>query len=144
MALENALVQHLEDSAGVGALAADRIYPRKAPQKPTFPFLIYTVDGSANHTYHHGGPSGLAMATIGITAVATSYKSMHQLAEAVRNLLQGLHGTLGSGGGDDEESDVAIFLRNQLDTDGKVGEGSDLVIYSRTLDFDVWHHEVVP
>jgi hypothetical protein len=144
MAIERALVQELEDDTGVGDLCGDRIYARKAPQNPTYPYVVYHIDGTNEHTYYQGGVSGLAQLTVGITVVAETYGEVVSLALAVANAIQGKHGTLGSGGGDDEESDVYVQLVNWFDTDEKVDEGSDDILFGRTQDYEIWYHEAIP
>lgn len=93
MSIESELVSRLEDDAGVGAVAGDRIYPTKLPQDPTYPALTY-FKVSGPREYDLSGPTGWARARYQIDCWGDDYGDAHSLAAAVRASLSGFNGTL--------------------------------------------------
>lgn len=128
MTIENAMYTLL--SVGSPSTPAEaRVYPVKAPQHPTLPFLIYTKI-SAPRLYHLAGQTRLVRARFQVDCWAETYAGAVALAEAVRGLLSGFRGTVAG------VVIGAVYLDNETDFWGDETEG-----YRRSLDFLVWHQE---
>ncbi len=93
MTIETEIVTRLEDDAGVGAEAGNRIYPILLPQRPIYPAIVYhRVSGPRLH--HLTGSSGRAMPRIQINCWAETLVAAQALADAVRASLDGFIGKL--------------------------------------------------
>ena len=125
MTLETALRTYTLAGVGVSALVGTRMYPRKLPQGPTFPAIVYQrIDTRRGHDL--AGPDGLPRPRIQITCWATSPAGASELAAAVRLRLDGYRGAWG---------DVAIgscLCVGERDTDdpetGRAGVIQDYMI----------------
>ena len=83
MTLETALRSYVLADATVAALAGTRMYPRRLPQGPTLPALVYQrVDTRRLHDFD--GPDGLPRARVQIAAWASNVAGAWELANAVR------------------------------------------------------------
>ncbi len=107
MSLESELVTRLEDDAGVGAVAGNRIYPINLPQNPTLPAVTYQrITGP--RLRHLTGASGRGDARIQIDCWAVTYGAGKSLAAAIQASLHGYIGLLTT-------VKVAITLSNEID-----------------------------
>ena len=101
------------------------MYPRKLPQGPTLPALVYQrIDTRRLHDLD--GPDGLPRPRVQITAWASSVGAAWALADAVRGRLDGYRGAWG---------DVTIgscLCAGELDLDdpetGRAGVAQDYLI----------------
>jgi len=94
MTLETALRAYTLADAAVAAQVGTRMYPRKLPQNPTLPALVYQrVDTRRLHVME--GPDGLPRARMQITAWASSVSGLEGTTEAVRERLDGFAGAWG-------------------------------------------------
>jgi len=108
MTIEAGIFAHLIGNAGVRALVATRIYPLLVPQDVELPAIAYQrISGPRDHA--HDGPSGLALARVQLTFVATSYDGAKSLAEAARAAMDGFSGVMG------EMTVGACLLSNEMD-----------------------------
>lgn len=73
---------------------ANRVYPERLPQNPTYPALTYRaiVDPKG---YDHGGPDGTVEARVQITTRSTSYGEMREVDEEVNAALDDFTGSMG-------------------------------------------------
>ena len=95
MTLETALRTYTLADATVTALAGIRMYPRKLPQGPTLPAIVYQrIDTRREHDMQ--GPDGLPRPRVQVTAWAASVAAAEELAAAVRVRLDGYRGAWGS------------------------------------------------
>lgn len=94
--LEEGLVAKLLAMAGVTSLVGTRIYPLVEPQDASLPAIVYQrISGPRDHVME--GASGLAMARMQLTMLASTYSGAKALAEAVRAALDGVgHATWGT------------------------------------------------
>jgi len=88
-----AIYKLLKDSADVGAICADRIYPELAQQDVDTPFIVYTVtdttpSGTKNAT------SKLDTARVELYCVSDDYETGMNLGIAVRGALDRVSGTV--------------------------------------------------
>ncbi len=93
MSIETELVTRIEDDAGVGAEAGDRIHALQMPQNPTLPAIVYRRISGIRFP-HLGGVSGWAQGRFQIDCWAESYGAAKDTADAVRASLDGFTGTL--------------------------------------------------
>lgn len=94
--IETALYSRLTGNAGVFALISGRVFPHVVPEKNSqFPCIVFErTDGEHIHSLR--GSSGAAEATYQLACWATTYPAARELAEAVRNCLDGYSGTIGT------------------------------------------------
>jgi len=76
----------LSAAAGVTALASTRIYPVRAPQNTTLPYVTYTVV-SVNPTDTKDRPSHLDTVRMQIDCWATTYAGAEALHAAIRTAI---------------------------------------------------------
>lgn len=118
MTLEAAIYELLAASAGVGAIAGDRISPSSRLQGSALPALVYQVQ-SIDPVRGLAGTAGLSLGTFDVTAIGHTYASAKALAEAAITALDGEAGTHGG---------IAIqSMRYQSQTaaDAMPGEGEE-------------------
>ncbi len=92
-----ALYEWLIASSYVTALTSTRIYCEKAPQNPTFPYVVLGIDTS-NPTNHLGGESGHENTIVSIECYARDPKgalNAGTVAEVIRNRISGYRGLWG-------------------------------------------------
>lgn len=74
------------------ASVEDRIYPGKAPQKVTTPYVVYSkISSPRDHT--HDGASGLCKSRIQVAIFSEDYLEVKQVVDSVREALDGYKGT---------------------------------------------------
>lgn len=94
MLLEEAMADYLKDDSGVAALISNRLYPMVIPQdvdKPAAAFQRISRDGVHVHDL---GPDGWASVRMQFTCQATSMYVAKQVAEAIREALDGFAGDM--------------------------------------------------
>lgn len=94
MSLETALRAYLLADAAVAAAVGGRVYPRRLPQGPAFPAIVYQrVDTRRGHDM--SGPDGLPRPRVQITTWAGSVQAATDAAALVRKRLDGFRGAWG-------------------------------------------------
>ena len=94
MTLEEALVAYLEADTGLSALIGDGIHALKAPQKATFPHVVYQRISTERTKTHDQTAKGLTTARIQFDVFAESYKTANDVIAALREALQGKSETM--------------------------------------------------
>lgn len=122
---------HLQSRAGLTALVADRVYPRKMPRTPVFPLVLYTRVGTARAA-SHSGPDGLAEPRIQFDVWAQDPDSADAVAEQLRLALNGFRGQMG-----DVEVGSSMVVNEHDDDDPDTG------LFRRVLDTQIQHAEAV-
>ena len=88
-----AIYKLLKDSADVGAICADRIYPELAQQDADAPFIVYTVtDTTPSPTKN--ATSKLDTARVELYCISDDYEQAMNLGIAVRTALDRQSGTI--------------------------------------------------
>lgn len=131
MTAELALYTLLSEDAAVSALAGNRIYPLRAPDRVALPYLTYQrISGARWRSID--GPSGMAQPRIQVDVWADRYDVSKSVAGAVRNALDGWRGTVAGVrvGGIALEGDQDLFE-----------DEVDPPLYRVSLDFIVTHNE---
>lgn len=107
------------------------------PQSAQRPAITYQrVTGG--HEHRLTGSSGTAIPTFELDCWADSYEAADQLAEAVRQVMQGFSGTMGS------TTVHSVILDDEADQFTPPSDGSDNGIYSITLRYRIRHTESIP
>lgn len=106
--LRGDLQEFLTSSATISGLVANRCYPDILPQNVTFPALTYS-QVSGVRVRDLDGPTGRARLRVSISSWSQNYMQAHQLADAVRVLLDGYAGAV------DATSVGNVILDNELD-----------------------------
>jgi hypothetical protein len=100
-----------------------RTYPIVLPQDPTYPNVVYQkITGGRGQAMD--GPSGLASPLFQISIYASTFSEAKELAEDVRQLLDGYSG---------DDIQVA-FVENDYDTHDELAEG----YYRATMDVRIY------
>ena len=95
MSLETALRAYVLADAAIAAAVGQRMYPRRLPQGPMLPALVYLrVDTRREHDMD--GPDGLPRPRVQVTAWGTSVQMATDLAATVRERLDGFRGAWGA------------------------------------------------
>lgn len=96
MTLEADLRAFVLADADVATLVGVRMYPRRLPQKPTLPALVY--QRIATRRLHDlVAPDGVPRVRMQVTCWAAQPADAYRLAQAVRKRLDGHRGAMGDG-----------------------------------------------
>ena len=85
----------LVNNAAVAALVGARVYPLRAPQNASLPFVIYLGDVGEDITYSADGETGLVAKLMQFDSYATTYDVAVDLDDKIRLVLSGYSGTVG-------------------------------------------------
>jgi hypothetical protein len=94
--LEEALYDYLTNDAGVAALVGDRVYPVRAPENPTVPYIRWQRIG-AQRFYTHDSfedTDAYVRARVQFTCIAVSPLQAIEVKEAVLLALSGYEGDM--------------------------------------------------
>lgn len=137
MSIETDIRTYLLTKSGVTNVCSTRIYCGHAPQSVAFPSIVISMSRKL-HIRSMDGGEALAHSTIDIDCRAQSFVDMQSLQNAVRIVLDGKTGTLGS-------TDVSSAL---LQSEVYIVEpplfATDKPIHRIVMGFDVFHEESVP
>lgn len=99
-------------------LGHTRIYPLRAPQNATAPFVVYQKTGSNDRWRGINRPSNIAQASIQIDVYAAAYDDAKTIAAQIERILDGYRGTVYYGASSPQESVEikGISLQNDFDT----------------------------
>lgn len=128
MTLEEGLYDYLPAQGSFSAVAGSRIYPDKAPQDVTEPYVVYTrISTDADRAL--SGPTGLESARIMFELYGTKAQVI-SLRGVIKTLLDGFSGTMGT---------VSVDNCYQVDDSGTWEDG--VKHYRSSLDFLITHRE---
>ena len=134
--------EHLSSQMGIARYVGTRINKAGSPAAATYPRITYQRI-SSQHEQHYTAASGLAMATFQINVFDTDGTRCDEVAEAVRNAMQGLtHNT--KWGPHGEFRTCGVFLKGQQDLSVPPSSNSEQLKYHVAMDFDVHYQESVP
>ncbi len=123
--IEEQLSAYLSSAMLTSAIIGDRVYPSRLPQGVTLPAVTYRkISGMREYT--QSGPAGIAQPRFQVTCWADSYLLSKQLANAVRQDLEGSARQVGD----------ALFLQNEIDLYEPEAQIDTVV-----LDFLIGHRE---
>ncbi len=139
---KNLLYNYLSTTVVITGQVGTRIYPELAPTSAAFPYATYSII-SDEHQSHLGAGSPLTKTTVQIDVWAPTYALADTAAEGFRKGLHGYQGeTWGTGATKVEISSIRLVA--QRDDHESPTDGSQKGIYRVSMDFTIWHDELVP
>ena len=108
MSIESDLYTHLKDDAGVSALVGVKIYPMKAPQNVTSPYISYQVIND-NGNQCMSGEVYQNDTRFQIDCWSTKYSEVKAIKEAVISALIGFKSSNSISNMDDYEPDTKLY-----------------------------------
>jgi len=134
MSVEKALCTKLNDTPAVTDIIGINIYPNVLEPAAELPALVYQqISGARDHVM--AGPSGLASPRFQLTCWAETYAKADELADAVRQTLDGYAGTV------DSVVIQCIHLLDEADMPSVRPDSREQKRYGKRLDFQVWFKE---
>lgn len=115
----SAVYARLANFAGLTALVGDRIYPIRAPQNVTLPYVVYAEQAPIDESPNLEDSGGLLTSRVQVDAWGTTAKQAAQVGDQARKALRDFSGTVGGiavqniradGGFDDADTDVEPVL----------------------------------
>ena len=140
--LRTTAVQDLLADTGAGTTTY-RLYPNTAPQsaidnEPTSYATYFIVSGTSAR--HLRGPCGIGEARIQVDVYARSYLTAQQIAETIRENVDGYSGEISGTNGTMTLRDVRLEDRR----DGyEYGSSSESGWHRVSLDFAMWHSQSI-
>ena len=93
--IEAGLATYLKAQAGVSGIVGTRVFPHRKPRGKVSPFIVFQRDDT-ERVFSLSGHSGLTEATIQLGCWADTYLAAKQLADAVRLVVDGYQGAMGT------------------------------------------------
>jgi hypothetical protein len=140
MSLYSGVYEYLTSVAGIQtAFGTDpRIYQGKLPDSAALPYATVQII-SAAHEHYQRAAAGICNKLVQFDVWASTSESLDTCGEALRSALQGM--TLDTW---DDVSVKRVFLQNQRDTYEIPEDGSEVGLFRRSMDFEIWHAESIP
>ena len=134
MSASKALRARLIDDATMSGLVGTRIYPGRAPQKPTMPYIVYHRISTVRAATLDTGNAKVPEVRIQCDVIASSQSEVETVLSRMRIVMDNFRGTSSGvtvlGVSVDDEQDQPEFY-----------EGSDTVFYHSSLDFSIIYRE---
>jgi hypothetical protein len=129
--MEQAIIARLLATAGVTAIAGDRVFPGSRPQASALPAVVFNVVSGAP-VYTDDGEAGLAENRIQLDCWASTYTAAKQLAAAVKASLSAF---VGDAAGVTFQNILLITERDRREG----GSNAPEYLFRTMLEFIVWH-----
>jgi hypothetical protein len=121
------------DTEGVG-----KVYHLQSPEAEDPPYLVFQKITGQNH-HHYGAASAIASAFYQFDCIGlTTTTDATDIAEAVRNRLDGYQGTMGS------TVVRSMFVNTHREESEDPGDGSEAWISRVILEIEAWYVQTVP
>lgn len=134
MSASKALRARLIADATMTGLVGNRIYPGRAPQKPTMPYIVYHRISTVRAATLDTGNAKVPEVRIQCDVIASSQSEVETVLSRMRIVMDNFRGTSSGvtvlGVSVDDEQDQPEFY-----------EGSDTVFYHSSLDFSIIYRE---
>jgi len=134
MSASKALRARLVADATMTGLVGNRIYPGRAPQKPTMPYLVYHRISTVRAATLDTGNAKVPEVRMQVDVIAASQSEVETIMNQMRLVMDNFRGTSAGvtvlGVSVDDEQDQPEFY-----------EGSDTVFYHSSLDFSIIYRE---
>ena len=134
MSASKALRARLIDDATMFGLVGNRIYPGRAPQKPTMPYIVYHRISTVRSATLDTGNTKVPEVRMQVDVIATTQSEVEAILNQMRLVMDNFRGTSSGvtvlGVSVDDEQDQPEFY-----------EGSDTVFYHSSLDFSIIYRE---
>lgn len=130
----------LNNNPGVTAILTPRpagdpgIYPAIAPSSVKMPYIVYQ-QVSAAHIISYQGVNALQKATFQFACYATSFIVAHRLANAVKNVFNGLLADVPGGNPPVVTRIEGAWLQSERDLTEEIPHGT---IFSDMVDYEFW------
>lgn len=135
--IDQAVRTYLAAQASVSALVSTRVYCGDVPQTATLPAISISIV-SAQHAHTLKGVGGYCLSRLQVNSWAATHVASKTLAEAVRNVLQGLtQTTMGT------VTVNEVELTNELDLIDPAVDGSGTPEYHVAADYRVRYQESI-
>ncbi len=139
MTIESALFNYLSNESGMTTLVSTRIYASSPPSAPVYPFVTFQVLNNQPEHYM-AGAVGLTEVLMQVDAWAFLVSEQQAISEALRNLLDGFRGAMGS----ELLAVRKCFLETRTTFQEPDKQGKNLPVHRASLDFSIWHVESLP
>ena len=134
MSASKALRARLIDDATMTGYVGTRIYPGRAPQKPTMPYIVYHRISTVRSATLDAGNTKVPEVRMQCDVIAASQSEVETIMNQMRIVMDNFRGTSSGvvvlGVSVSDEQDQPKFL-----------EGSDTVFYHSSLDFSIIYRE---
>ena len=134
MSASKALRARLIDDATMFSLVGNRIYPGRAPQKPTMPYIVYHRISTVRSATLDTGNTKVPEVRMQVDVVASTQAEVETILNQMRLVMDNFRGTSSGvvvlGVSVSDEQDQPEFF-----------EGSDTVFYHSSLDFSIIYRE---
>jgi hypothetical protein len=135
--IRSSLRTYLLAQAPLAALIGDRLYPVACPETATLPAVTYRR-ASGGHLHNLTSASGAAIPEFELVVWAETYEDADEVAEAIRQEMQGFRGTMGS------DAVKSVILDDEDDSIAEPDDNSDQPIYAITLRYRIQYVETKP
>ena len=134
MSASKALRARLIDDATMTGYVGTRIYPGRAPQKPTMPYIVYHRISTIRSATLDAGNTKVPEVRMQCDVIATTQSEVETIMNQMRIVMDNFRGTSSGvvvlGVSVSDERDQPEFF-----------EGSDTVFYHSSLDFSIISRE---
>lgn len=128
MTIDAALNQLLIASPAFAAVG-DRVYPKKLPENPVYPAIVYHRISTVRE-HSHEGSSNLAAVRIQFDIYARTYVAARDAAEGLRSVLDGFRGVVDG-----------VDINGAFNEDEDDGYDDDMQVYWFRQDYRILHNE---
>ena len=143
MTIDEALYTYLQTLSGVTGTFSTRIYPTFAPKSAAFPRATFSIV-SNNHEREIKAAAGITRATIQIDVWDDDNAGAAAGAEVMRNALDGYRYLTAKWGGASGVNVRRCSLVNEQASSEPPTDGSEIEVFRRRMDFEVWYQESIP
>jgi len=130
VAIGEAIHERLASHAGVSAKVGSRVFPKRPPQAPSSPFVVYELVSAPRESAM--GRDTDSRPVFQITAWASSHAEAVATATEVKNALSRFHGTVTVDGSDFEIK--SGFVQAEIDR-----FDDDVELEGRQVDIEITH-----
>lgn len=134
MSASVALRARLIADATISGLVGNRIYPGRAPQKPTMPYLVYHRISTIRESTLDVGNAKVPEVRMQVDVIAATQAVVEEILNAMRLSMDNFIGT---------SNGVTVLGVSVVDEQDQPEfyEGSDTVFYHSSLDFSIIYRE---
>lgn len=135
--IEDGIYTYLTAQTALTTHVATRIYPNRAAQNASRPYIVYARFGG-EPVYEMQGETGLSSGRYRFMTVADTYASAKTVANALRGELSGYRGSMGS------DSISACFLTNESEDFIQDPHGRETGFHEIVSDYEFHYQQTVP
>lgn len=136
MTLEEGLYVYLQSKTDITNLVSTRVYPYTLPQEVTLPAITYSRNNTPRELTHDTSGSTGTLAKVGMQfdVYAETYAKVKQVTDALRKVLNGYSGTMGT-------APNTIAVRAALVFDELADFQGDVGLYHMIASYTIWQEE---